>query len=128
MVREVRHFARLQRRVPTSAEDALWQELRGRKLHGLKFKRQEPIGPYTVDFLCFERKLIVEVDGAQHLEARAYDAARTKEIERMGFSVIRFTNVQVMNELDVVLGVIGEAVAGASALTPGPSPKRAGEA
>ena len=65
MTTEPRQFARNLRKAPTSAEDALWQALRDRRFQGLKFKRQVPLLGYTVDFLCFERKLIVEVDGAR---------------------------------------------------------------
>ena len=66
MTTEPRRFARTQRRNQTSAEDALWQQLRGPRLAGTKWRRQVTFGPYTVDFLCLAAKLIVEVDGRQH--------------------------------------------------------------
>ena len=102
MVREPRAFARSLRKTPTKAEDVLWQVLRGRRLVGLKFRRQVPFLSYTVDFLCFERKLIVEIDGAQHGWYADYDARRTRELEDHGFAVLRFTNSDVLNDLDTV--------------------------
>jgi very-short-patch-repair endonuclease len=70
-------FARHLRRTATDAERALWAKLRNRQLAGLKFRRQHPLGPYTVDFVCFERRLVIEVDGGQHAEAAEQDAQRT---------------------------------------------------
>src|SRR5256885_1095580 len=69
--------ARRLRRNETEAENILWQQLRNRKLEGLKFRRQFPIGPFFADFCCLERKLIVEVDGGQHKENRENDENRT---------------------------------------------------
>jgi very-short-patch-repair endonuclease len=102
--------------MPTSAEDMLWQVLRGRRFKGLKFRRQVPFLNYTVDFLCVERKLIVEIDGKQHEWYAEYDSRRTKEIEFHSFKVIRFTNSDVMNDLESVLLKIAEA-----AVPPAPS-------
>jgi len=102
MVGEQRAFARSLRKKTTKAEDVLWQVLRGCRLAGLKFERQVPCLSYTVDFLCFERKLIVEVDGAQHGWFAEYDARRTREIEDHGFAVLRFTNSDVLTDLDRV--------------------------
>ena len=107
--REPRRFARELRKTPTAAEDALWQALRARRLGGLKFKRQVPMLAYTVDFLCFERKLIVEIDGKQHDWFAEYDRKRTEEIERLGFRVIRARHEDVLNDLDPVLGRISAA-------------------
>jgi very-short-patch-repair endonuclease len=119
---EPRRFARELRKVPTAAEDTLWQALRGRRLHGLKFKRQVPVLAYTVDFMCFERKLIVELDGKQHAWFAEYDARRNEEIESQGFTVLRFTNEQVLTDLDHVLKTVAAAAAGALSLQGGPSP------
>ena len=96
----------------------MWDRLRGRRFLNLKFKRQEPIGPYTVDFLCFERKLIVELDGKHHDDQKDYDHQRTLELERQGFSVLRFANDHVLNDLDFVLNRLKQT------LTPDPSPNR----
>ncbi|AWN45980.1 hypothetical protein DK419_06355 [Methylobacterium terrae] len=109
MAREPRQFARILRQQATSAEDRLWTALRGRRLHGLKFKRQVPLLLYTVDFLCLERKLIVELDGRQHEWHRDYDAKRTEEIERLGFCLLRFKNEDVLSDLDAVLHRIADA-------------------
>ena len=111
---EPRRFARALRRTQTSAEEALWQQLRGRRLDGSKWRRQVTLGPYTVDFLCLAAKLVVEVDGVQHAEAPLYDAARTREIEAQGFTVLRFTNRQVRERLDDVLTRISLALREAS--------------
>jgi very-short-patch-repair endonuclease len=102
MVKEPRAFARSLRKTPTKAEDVMWQVLRGGRLAGLEFQRQVPCLSYTVDFLCFQRKLIVEVDGAQHGRFAEYDARRTREIEDHGFAVLPFTNSDVLTDLDRV--------------------------
>jgi very-short-patch-repair endonuclease len=101
-----RDFARQLRWRQTSAEELLWQQFRGRRL-GAKFRRQVPLGPFTVDFLCVSAKLVVEVDGTQHAVERDYDERRTREIEAQGLRVIRFTNQQVRERLDDVLSAIG---------------------
>jgi very-short-patch-repair endonuclease len=100
-----RGFARQLRRAMTEAEDRLWQELRGRKLGGLKFRRQVPIGPYVADFLCADALLIVEIDGSQHAES-ATDVARTKFLNATGFRVLRFWNDEVVREVDAVCDTI----------------------
>jgi len=95
--------ARALRASPTDAERLLWLKLRDRNIVGAKFRRQVPFPPYTVDFCCFEAKLIVEVDGSQHAERVAQDAARTRRLEGDGFSVIRFWNNDVLVNTDGVL-------------------------
>jgi very-short-patch-repair endonuclease len=122
MTSEPRQFARSLRKTLTSAEDVLWQALRGRRFQNLKFKRQMPFLNYTVDFLCFERKLIIELDGKQHEWFSGYDAKRTEEIERHGFMVLRFTNGDVLNDLENVLMRIGKAVAHPDISNPHPRP------
>jgi very-short-patch-repair endonuclease len=81
--------------------------LRAARLNGLKFRRQQPIGDYIVDFVCFERKLIVEVDGSQHLDVIARDDARTAWLESLGFTVLRFWNDDVLRDTG---GVVREIV------------------
>ncbi|KAA2236513.1 endonuclease domain-containing protein [Salinarimonas soli] len=129
MTTRQRRFARSLRQTATSAEDVLWQALRGRRLAGLKFRRQVPLLTYTLDFACIERRLVVELDGRQHEWFAEYDETRTKEIEREGFTVIRFANQQVTEDLDAVLAAICAAAAQCepprlATLTPGPSPIR----
>jgi very-short-patch-repair endonuclease len=109
MTGEQRRFARTLRQQATSAEDCLWTVLRGRRFHGLKFKRQVPCLLYTVDFMCLDRKLIVELDGRQHEWHRDYDAKRTEEIERLRFHLLRFTNDEILSDLDTVLHRIKDA-------------------
>lgn len=91
-----RDFARRLRRDSTDAERALWFHLRDRRLVNLKFRRQHAIGRYTVDFACIECRLVVELDGGQHLEARRYDDARTASLEERGWRVLRFWDRDVL--------------------------------
>jgi very-short-patch-repair endonuclease len=111
MTTEQRQFARKLRRRETEAEDVLWSLLRNRRLNGLKFRRQVPLLGYTVDFLCIQRRLIVELDGRQHGWEADYDAERTAEIERHGFTVIRFRNAEVVGDRDAVIAAIRNALA-----------------
>jgi very-short-patch-repair endonuclease len=101
----------------TDAEMRLWYFLRAHRFGGFKFKRQAPIGPYIVDFICFEDKLIIEVDGGQHAESES-DQRRDAWLHSEGYKVVRFWNNDVLKRTDVVLGEI------ASALTPTPLPAR----
>jgi len=102
--------ARELRKNPTEAESNLWRHLRHRQLGGHKFRRQQPIGSYIVDFVCFEKRLIIEVDGGQHSEQAAYNSKRTVWLETQGFRVLRFWNNQVLSELDAVKEMIYEAL------------------
>jgi len=95
--------ARRMRREPTDAEVLLWRHLRAGRLTGHKFRRQQPIGRFIVDFVCFEMSIVVEVDGGQHLEAQAADAARTRWLEARGFQVLRFWNDDVLVRSEHVL-------------------------
>ena len=101
--------ARTLRKTPTDAERRLWARLRRRQLDDCRFRRQAPIGRYIVDFACFERRLIVEIDGGQHARRRNADAARTVWLERQGFKVLRFWNNDVLGNTDgVVATLLGE--------------------
>ena len=97
------HAKRLRQNL-TDAERALWNQLRARRLNGLKFKRQWTLGPYVVDFCCSGARLVVEVDGGQHDHAR--DAARTEWLLREGYCVVRFWNHEVFGNLEGVLQAI----------------------
>lgn len=99
--------ARKLRRELTGPERKLWAKLRNNQLHGLKFRRQVPLGPYIADFLCFEAKLIVEVDGFQHASTTDADEQRTQWLADKGYRVLRFWNNDVLDELDGVLEKIG---------------------
>ena len=108
---------RLLRSSMTGAERRLWQRLRGKQLYGWKFRRQHPYGDYVLDFVCLDAKLVVEVDGGQHVEHRQDDEARDANLRAAGFQVLRFWNNPVMQELEAVV----EAIAAALPATPPPS-------
>ncbi|TPG49165.1 endonuclease domain-containing protein [Sphingomonas glacialis] len=120
-VRDLRNNATLH-------EEMLWRQLKGKRLAGLKFSRQMPIAGYRVDFVCRAQKLIVELDGSQHSEAIAYDAARTCALEKAGYRVIRFWNNDLTSNMDGVLETIAAAaLAPERAPTPYPLPQAGGE-
>ena len=101
--------ARELRNNPTDAERRLWQELKRRQIAGVKFRRQQPIGPFIVDFVCFERRVIVEVDGGQHAEQLHQDEQRTRWLEAQGYRVLRFWNNDVLaNTEDVAQAILDE--------------------
>jgi very-short-patch-repair endonuclease len=102
-------IARRLRQNSTIAEQRLWHRLRSRSLYGMKFVRQGPIGPYFVDFVCRERRLIVEVDGGQHCE-NAGDAVRDQWLNGHGYQVLRFWNNDVLGNIDGVLEAIANAL------------------
>src|SRR3954469_18058145 len=103
-------LARTLRRNQTDAEQRLWLRLRNRQLAGYKFRRQLPIPPYIVDFVCIESHLIIELDGAQHQSSIAADNKRTAWLEKLGFQVIRFWDNDVLNSTDAVLEKILEYI------------------
>lgn len=111
--------ARDNRKNPTEAEEKLWQEIRNQKL-GFKFRRQHAISRFIVDFVCIERKLVVEVDGLIHEQQKREDKEREDIIRGEGFSVIRFTNDEVLNQTDEVLQKIKQALTSPSPLERGP--------
>jgi very-short-patch-repair endonuclease len=102
--------ARTLRRHSTDVEALLWSRLRNRALGGHKFRRQRPVGPYVVDFVCLELALIIEVDGGQHALRRREDARRTEWLESEGLRVLRFWNHEVLQNLEGVLWTIEEAL------------------
>lgn len=106
----------------TDAERVLWRHLRAYRLRGHKFRRQAPIGRYIVDFVCFEMRLVIELDGGQHAERTKYESDRTAWLRRQGFRVLRFWNTDVLNNLEGVREVIAEACAGGPPL-PNPPPQ-----
>ncbi len=101
-------LARSFRKTPVLTERLLWKLLRHRKLGGIKFRRQVPIGPYVADVLCFERRLIVEADGPHHDPER--DAVRDNWLKAQGFRVLRFKNAEVQSNTYAVLDAILEAL------------------
>ena len=93
----------------TATEQLLWSRLRRRQVLGHKFRRQQVLGAFIVDFVCLEKKLIIELDGGQHSEGQDYDQRRTRWLERRGFRVLRFWDNQVFGELEAVLKCIEDA-------------------
>lgn len=98
--------ARQLRKNLTDAEQKLWRHIRERQMKGYKFRRQAPIGKYIVDFVCFEKKLIIELDGGQHATQFDYDQHRSQWLQSQGFIVIRFWNHDVLQDIEVVKNVI----------------------
>lgn len=102
--------ARVLRKNPTEAERTLWKHLRLRQLEGQKFRRQQPLGLYIVDFICIKKRLIVELDGGKHAEQVVPDAERTAWLEAQGFRVLRFWNHEVLKDIEAVIDVIRRAL------------------
>jgi very-short-patch-repair endonuclease len=100
---ELRHGA-------THAEKQLWHFLRKRNLCGCRFRRQVPVGPYIIDFLCTEVGLVIEIDGSQHAEAHTYDERRERFLAAQGLRVLRFWNNEVLQQTDAVLEVVIRAL------------------
>ena len=100
------------RKNSTDAERALWRMLRFRQLGGYKFRRQQPLGSFIVDFVCLEARLVVELDGGQHNEAQglAHDRQRSDWLKQAGFRVMRFWNHEVLNQLDAVCEAIARGL------------------
>ena len=101
--------ARLLRQNSTNVERRLWYRLRSRSINGYKFVRQEPVGPYIVDFICREKRLIVELDGGQHADSQR-DKVRDKWLVDHGYRVMRFWNNDVMKNIEGVLETIATAL------------------
>jgi BirA family biotin operon repressor/biotin-[acetyl-CoA-carboxylase] ligase len=108
----LRAFAREQRRLMTRAEALFWEQVRNGRLNGHKFKRQVPIAPYIVDFLCPLARLVVELDGEPHETKlrRARDAKRDAWLDHQGFQVLRFPNDLVVSHLSVVIDTVEHAI------------------
>ncbi|MEE1611570.1 endonuclease domain-containing protein [Microvirga sp. CF3016] len=116
----LRSFAKEQRSTPTRAEALFWQQVRAGRFHGYKFKRQVPITPYIVDFLCAEAKVIEELDGVPHdnPEQRAHDERRDAFLKSQGFRVMRFSNDLILGNGNLVLDTVRQAIE--SELDPSP--------
>ena len=98
------------RREMTPLERKLWARLRAHRMKGVHFRPQHAIGNYVVDFCAPRKKLIIELDGSQHLEQTEYDAERTQFLQSKGYKILRFWNNNVSNNMDTVLCVIWEAL------------------
>ncbi len=106
----------------TEAEKKLWRRLRQRELNGHRFRRQVPIGPFIVDFACLAARVVVEVDGGQHLDDARRDERRTAWLEERGYRVVRFWNPDVLTNTEGVL----EGILSALSSTPPPRPSPSG--
>ena len=107
---ELEQAAKRLRKNQTSAEAILWHALRNKQLEGLRFRRQHPVGNFILDFYCSSCKLVIEVDGEIHCDRLDYDDARTNKLAEYGYTVLRFSNERVMNELPQVLAEIKRVV------------------
>ena len=103
-------FTRELRKNATDAERLLWSRLRRRQLSGFKFRRQHSVGPYICDFACVDARVVVELDGSQHVDQSGYDERRDSFLRSRGFRVLRFWNNDVLSQTDVVVETIYEAL------------------
>ncbi len=107
MVRSiVDNIAKTLRKRLTDTERALWRHLRAKQVEGFKFRRQEPIGKYIVDFVCYEKRIVIEVDGGQHAIDKDRDEERDKWFNSQGFKVLRFWDNEVLTNINGVLEAI----------------------
>ena len=124
MRNKLQNIAKILRRRPTEAEKFMWRYLKSRQLEGLKFRRQEPIGNYVVDFVCYEKKIIVEIDGGQHCVER--DGNRDRWLESQNFKILRFWNTEVLKNSQGVWEVIRKNCLSCDSPSPAP-PIKGGE-
>jgi len=111
------------RRTQTPQEEKLWRYLRAKRFSKFKFKRQEPIARYIVDFVCYEAKLIIELDGSQHLQNKIHDENRDGWLKEQGFKILRFWNSELTKHTKYVLNEIWNALHSKHPL-PSPLPSR----
>ena len=119
--KSVTEFAKENRKQPTESEEKLWEQLRNRKIHGCKFRRQHPIEGYIADFVCLEKKVVVEVDGGYHdaEQQMKIDEFRTLTLQKNGYRLIRFSNEEVLNKIDWVLDEVKKILI-AESISPSP--------
>ncbi len=116
--KKLKPFARENRKNQTAAEDLLWENIRNRNVNDCKFRRQHTIGGFIVDFVCLDKKLVIEIDGGYHLddEQKKYDESRTEYLNEQGFNEIRFSNDDVLHHMHEVLGKIKKELGARSPL------------
>lgn len=115
-------IARNLRKNSTEAEKVLWHRLKNKQMEGFKFRRQQIIGRYVVDFVNFERKLVIELDGSQHIIEKKRDRERDHWLQTQGFEVLRCWNNEIFENLDGVLEVVREKLLS----SPSPNPSHRG--
>jgi very-short-patch-repair endonuclease len=120
MTKGIAAIAKILRKRSTEAEKMLWNFLRAKQLHGHKFRRQEPVGRFIVDFVCYEKNLVIEVDGGQHAAQKQGDEERNNWLASQGFNVLRFWDNEVLGNIEGVMEVISKT------LSPSPSPSHQG--
>jgi very-short-patch-repair endonuclease len=116
----LRTRARELRNNPTDAERVLWGQLRFWQLDGYKFRRQQPLGRYIVDFACLEKRIVIEVDGGQHAQEVEVDADRDRWLQGEGFVVLRFWNDDVLRNIEGVKEVVYKTLQNTPYLNPSP--------
>ena len=116
----LRTRARELRNNATDAERALWRQLRLWQLEGYKFRRQQPLGRFIVDFVCLEKRVVIELDGGQHAEQKEYDAERDAWLRAEGFRVLRFWNNEVLKSIEVIKEEILKTLKSTPYLNPPP--------
>jgi very-short-patch-repair endonuclease len=118
MTKGLTHLAKTLRKASTDVERLLWSRLRAGRFENMKFRRQHPIGKYIVDFVCLERKLVIELDGGQHAlpDEILKDTQRDAWLEKEGYTVVRFWDNEVLKNMDGVL----EAIRGKLKKSPSP--------
>ena len=114
-------MAKILREQSTNAERLLWQQLRSKQLDGYKFWRQEPIGPYIVDFVNYEKRIVIELDGGQHAIDKDNDQIRDTWLTVEGFKVLRFWNNEIFENMESVVEIIRKEL-----LSPSPNPSHQG--
>ncbi|MEP2235141.1 MAG: endonuclease domain-containing protein [Alteripontixanthobacter sp.] len=119
--------AKAMRQEMTEPEKRLWYQLRAKRFEGIKFRRHKVVGNYIPDFSSNDPKLIIEVDGDSHGLSEDYDARRTASLEKAGYRVVRFSNADVMGEMEGVLVLLTEILREMRALPPLPTLSPKGE-
>jgi very-short-patch-repair endonuclease len=121
---KLKYPSRQLRNKSTDAEILLWAKIRMRQLNGFLFYRQKPLGAYIADFYCPKAKLVIEVDGGQHLtpDAVEYDRVRDEYMKNIGLKTLRFTNINVIENIDGVLETLGKSLSGSPLVKSHPNP------
>ncbi|MEW6327525.1 MAG: endonuclease domain-containing protein [Thermodesulfobacteriota bacterium] len=120
-MKKLTELGKVLRKRPTDAEQLLWKHLRMKQMEGLKFRRQQPVDKYIVDFVCFEKRLVIEIDGGQHATQKEKDTERDIYLKSQGFRVLRFWNNEVLQNINGVLMAIRENCLSHPPLNPLPS-------
>ena len=108
--KKLHYISKQLRNIPTTAENLLWQKLKGKQLCGKKFRRQYPLYSFIADFYCHDKKLIIEVDGEIHKQQQTKDTNRDQILKEYGYTTLRFSNNAISNNIDLVLKTIMQYV------------------